>query len=225
MHGDEAAAAENIFGMSGKEATFKDSVTGQPLEPTLVKAVRKLEVEYFDAKEVWEKRPRAEALARTGKAPISVRWIDTNKGDDDAPNYRSRLVAREIRRRGKIPIFAPAPPLESFRAVVSLAATAVAGPPKHERNPRSQHRTQLSVIDISRAYFCAATGPEDPTYVESQIEDPEHGVVVVRLLKHMCGTRKARDGWHEEISGTLTSKLGFPKEVPSACIFRHPEGR
>jgi len=39
----------------------------------------------------------------------------------------------------------------------------------------------------------------------------------------MYGTRKAGDGWHEEISGSLTDKLGFSKGDASACIFRHPE--
>ena len=43
------------------------------------------------------------------------------------------------------------------------------------------------------------------------------------LLKHMYGTRKTGDGWHEEISDTLMSKLGFSKGDASACIFRHPE--
>ena len=52
-----------------------------------MKAARKLEMEYFDAKQ--------EAPAKTGKAPITVRWVDTNKGDDDDTNYRSRLVAME----------------------------------------------------------------------------------------------------------------------------------
>ena len=67
--------------------------------------------------------PRSEALARTGKPPISVRWIDTNKGDDAAPNIRCRLFAREIRRAGEDPIFALTPPLESLRAILSLADT------------------------------------------------------------------------------------------------------
>ena len=39
----------------------------------------------------------------------------------------------------------------------------------------------------------------------------------------MYGTRKAGAGWHVEISGTLTDKLGFTKGDASACIFRHPE--
>ena len=42
---------------------------------------------------------REECLINTGKNPISVRWVDINKGDDATPNYRSRLVARDIRKK------------------------------------------------------------------------------------------------------------------------------
>ena len=90
----------------------KDSVTGQLLPEVLVRAARQLELEYFEKKQVWEKMPRSKALAKTGKAPISVRWTGTNKGDNDAPNIRCRLVATEIRKSGEDPICAPTPPLE-----------------------------------------------------------------------------------------------------------------
>ena len=111
-------------------------------------------------------------MARTGKKPISVRWLDGNKGDDEECNYRSRLVAREIRKHGENPIFAPTPPLESLRTIVSLAATSIPGECEHVRDPHSEHRTQISFIEISRAYFCAETDPNDPTYVELPKEDP-----------------------------------------------------
>jgi hypothetical protein len=101
-----------------------------------------------------------------GKAPISVRWVDVNKGDDLQPNYRSRLVAREIRRFGEEPIFAPTPPLESLRTILSLAATDRPGRARHVKDPASEKRTQVSFIDIKRAYLCAKTDPSDPTYVE-----------------------------------------------------------
>ena len=78
-----------------------DASTGQQLNEKLVRLARVLEMEYFDSKNVCTKVPRQEAFARAGKAPISVKWVDTNKGDDENPNYRSRLVAREIRRRGE----------------------------------------------------------------------------------------------------------------------------
>ena len=145
-----------------KEKVFRDDLTGQVLVPALVHAARRKELEYFCSKQVWEKRPRAESLAKMGKPPITVRWIDVNKGDDVVPNYRSRLVAREIRRHGEDPIFAPTPPLESLRTVLSFAATDVEGLPKHVRDPSSEERTQVSFVDISRAYFCAATDPEGP---------------------------------------------------------------
>jgi hypothetical protein len=41
------------------------------------------------------------ALRRTGKPPITVRWVEVNKGDDLDLKIRSRLVAREIRLKGK----------------------------------------------------------------------------------------------------------------------------
>ena len=71
--------------------------------------------------------PRALAKETTGKAPITVKWIDVNKGDDTSPSYRSRLVAREVRQSWEASIFAPTPPLESLRSILSLAATDLEG--------------------------------------------------------------------------------------------------
>ncbi len=213
----------NVTIEDDKVEQFFDSVTGQPLVAELVKEARRKELEFFKKMAVWVKRKRGEAFSRMGKAPISVRWIDTNKGDDEQPNYRSRLVAREVRRRGEDPIFAPTPPLESLRTILSLAATEVLGGRKHDRDPHSERRTQVSFIDISRAYLTAPTDPEDPTYVELPAEDEDAGSdKCALLLKHMYGTRKAGDGWHEHYSSTLVGELGFKKGCASACVFRHP---
>ena len=51
----------------------------------------------------------SEAVRVTGKKPITVRWVDHDKGDEDNPNVRPRLVARDIRKGGES-IFAPTPP-------------------------------------------------------------------------------------------------------------------
>ena len=72
-------------------------MTGQYLRDDLVMAARAKELEFFKSKGVWTKKLKAEARTMTGKPPISVRWVDINKGDDDAPNYRSRLVARQMK--------------------------------------------------------------------------------------------------------------------------------
>ena len=96
---------------SGK---YKDDLTRQPLRDDLVKAARAKELEFFSSKGVWAKVPRPRSVGRTGKPPISVRWVDVNKGGEDDPNYRSRLVARQLKATdfsGKS-YFAPASPLK-----------------------------------------------------------------------------------------------------------------
>ena len=99
--------------------------------------------------------------------------VDIHKGDDEEPKYRSRLVAREIRRHGEASFFAPTPPLESIRLVLSMAATDLPGHIKHDRSPLSEGRTQISVIDISRAYFNAKVDEHDSIYVDLPDEDPD----------------------------------------------------
>ena len=78
--------------------------------------------------------------------------------------------------------------------MLSFAATDLDGH-VHVRDPASEARTQVSFTDIARAYFCAATDPNDPTYVELPDEHPGKAQGMCgMLLKHMYGTRKAADG-------------------------------
>ena len=62
--------------------------------------------------------------------PITVKWVDTNKGDDKKPNYRSRVVAREIKKLKNLgnqfrvkELFSAMPPLEALKVLVSLLVT------------------------------------------------------------------------------------------------------
>ena len=112
-------------GFSGR---YKDDISGQVLRDDLVKKARQDELQYFLAKGVWTKVPKAQARRETGKNAISVRWVDVNKGDDAEPRYRSRLVARQLKvhdHSGES-YFAPAPPLEALRIIISLAITTCA---------------------------------------------------------------------------------------------------
>ena len=82
----------------GYSGEFKDDISGQVLKGSLARAARATELEFFHSKKVWRKVPKAQARSETGRPPISVRWVDVNKGDEVNPNYRSRLVARQLRR-------------------------------------------------------------------------------------------------------------------------------
>ena len=79
------------------DSIYKDDLTGKLLDPVLVTVARQKELDFFEAEEVWTKRPVYEARRKTGKPPITVRWVDVNKGDNLNPDIRSRLVARQIR--------------------------------------------------------------------------------------------------------------------------------
>ena len=54
---------------------------------------------------MYEYAYKVDAKTVTGRPPIRLKWIDTNKGDKGRPNYRSRLVCTEVRRKGTVPIF------------------------------------------------------------------------------------------------------------------------
>ena len=101
--GEQPRQSQWLLKMSWKGEDFVDDLTGLPLPPDLCRAARKKELDYFESKGVWELRSVNEARKRMGRAPISVRWVETNKGDDQNPNIRSRLVAREIRTQGRTP--------------------------------------------------------------------------------------------------------------------------
>ena len=58
---------------------FVDDITGQPLDPELCRIARRKEIEYFQSKGVWDMRRVQEAWAKTGRPPISVRWVEVNK--------------------------------------------------------------------------------------------------------------------------------------------------
>ena len=145
---------------ANRHERFVDDLTGLPLDPELCRAARRKELDYFESKHVWVLKKISECKARTGRPPISVRWVETNKGDDQSPNIRSRLVAREMRLPGEEAVFAPTPPLETLRMVLSHAVTDFEGEEPKCFDPSSDQRQQVLLIDISRAYFNAPTGSQ-----------------------------------------------------------------
>ncbi len=74
-----------------------DAITGQRLPPELIKQGRALEMEFLGKWEVYSYASYDECLTKTGNRPIKTKWVQTNKGDDVAPNVRCRWVAREFR--------------------------------------------------------------------------------------------------------------------------------
>ena len=70
-----------------------DDLTGMRLDAGMVIEARAREVQYVKDKRVYTSITRKEAQAKGWKV-IKTRWIDINKGDDNNPVYRSRLVGK-----------------------------------------------------------------------------------------------------------------------------------
>ena len=105
-------------------------------------------------------------------------------------------------------MFAPTPPLEALRPVLSYCGADMAGEKPKCRDGRSPNRIQLSLIDISRAEFNAKCDPAKPTFVALPTEDKDHRSICGLLLKHIYVTHAAADCWQQEYSSTMI-ELGF----------------
>ena len=93
---------------------------------------------------IWHEMDEEECWRKTGRAPVTVRWVDTNKG---SPVIRSRLVARDFRQPGdkdRQDLFAAMPPLEMKRLLISKAAAF----------PAKGSVSKLLFIDVKKAHLC-----------------------------------------------------------------------
>ena len=122
-------------------------MSGVVLDSRGVAAARQDEMHYMEKLGVFERRLVSEALEATGRPPLPSGWVDTNKGGQQRPELRSRLVAKETKRLSTLgpddaaTTFAATPPLEGLRLMLSLAMTGM-----------SRNRV-LTFIDISRAHL------------------------------------------------------------------------
>ena len=105
---------QNVQGET--QGCYWDDLTGEPLDPVLVQAGRKLEMEYCESYPVWIPVPIEECWEMTGKGPIGSKWVDINKGDKVNPDIRCRLVATEVRIHKREDLFAATPPLEAVKS-------------------------------------------------------------------------------------------------------------
>ena len=168
----------------GERSSFVDEISGKALKTSLVEAARAEKLEYARRYQVWDLVPTSECWERTGAAPIGSRWIDLNKGDEKAPNYRSRLVIQEVRHSGIEAIFAATPPLESIRYLLSLQRS-------------SRRKRKVMFIDIRRAHWTAAIQRLVYVRLPSDVCGAE---MCGRLNKAMYGCRDAAQCWEAEIT-------------------------
>ena len=80
----------------GNIQKYFDEVTHIELPAELVRAARTEEIEHFNTLLVWDVVKTQECWDKTGGPPITTKWVDVNKGDQQEYDVRCRLVAREM---------------------------------------------------------------------------------------------------------------------------------
>ena len=126
------------------------------LDHELVQRARQVEMEFFRQMRVYDKVHKSHAK---GKKLITCKRVDTNKGDALRPDYGSRLVWREIKHDSRLDLFAPTPPLEVMKMLITHCAD----------NQNRDQPLRIATIDVRRAYFYAPV--EREVYVKLPAED------------------------------------------------------
>lgn len=93
---------------------------------------------------VYKKVLRSDVKKQGGKI-ISTKWVDPDKGFMGKANYRSRLVAREIKKDKRMDLFSATPPLETIKLLVADCA----------KGQKQKSPLRMAACDVSRAYFYA----------------------------------------------------------------------
>ena len=104
---------------------------------------------------------------------MGIRWVDTNKGDNENPEYRSRIVAKDLKTKRDpnmpaIDTFAPMPALEMLKLMLSLAS-------EWRKSFRGGSLT-IMVVDVKRAHWNAAA--RRVIYIQLPDDDYEEGMWV-----------------------------------------------
>ena len=123
-----------------------DDVNNIQLPMNLVKEARQEEMGHMKGK-IFKIVKRTEAWRVTGRAPITTKWVDTDKthGTGD-PLVRSRWVARDFKdkkEKDREDLFSATPPIEMMRFVLSRQAT--------RRDDGEDRKTMY--IDVKKAHL------------------------------------------------------------------------
>ena len=93
-----------------------------------------------------------ECLAKTGKPPISTRWVDVDKGRNGIVDIRSRLVARDFKIRGDGREF------EVFFRMAVLDGSVHGGEEKG--------KVKLMFLDVKKAHLNGIVKDDEFAYIE-----------------------------------------------------------
>ena len=131
------------------------------------------EMSHMERLEVGIESTEEECWAKTGKAPVTTKWVRVNKGTSSSPIIRARLVAREFKTKGGESPFAAIHLLEAKKLFFRLIA-------KEQRVWRRDRweRRKLMLIDLMKVH------------VNGRVPDDEFAFFFVKLPDGKIWRRK-----------------------------------
>ena len=181
-----------------------DDVNGESLDPEKVAASRAEEVEFMQTRGIWEVVDLNMCWEILGKAPTSVKWVDTKK--------RSRLVGRDFKPKGeqeRADIFASMPPWEAKKLLFSKAAS----------QDGLSRRRKLLFVDATKAHVNGVCDVD--AFIELPPEAYEEGKCA--KLKHwLYGMRPAARAWEDLYAERLVA-VGYEQGKSAPTVFANVE--
>ena len=192
-----------------------DGITGTKLPPDLVASTTADEMDFMKRLTVYEYDLVDNCLACTGKPPISVGWVRINKGDDDNPSIRCRLVVQETARQTSLDLSDPAqtfsatPPYEALRFLCSCHMTP--------KKPSDIEERVIAFIDVSRAHPHAPITRD--VWIKLPAEDPKSKDprICGKLKRSLYGTRDAGRNFELFTCDFMTGE-SFTQGIWSPCF-------
>ena len=193
-----------------------DELSGQWLDAEKVTEGRREEIEHMEGEldmfipATWE-----ECMEKTGRPPITTKWVDVNKGTPKCQVVRSRLVARDFKHKGesaRFDLFAAMPPLEAKRMLLRMAIRRC--------RERPNEKYKLMFIDVKKAHLNGMVPEDEWVFV---VLPPEAGGGVARLRRWLYGMRPAARAWEDHYATKLVEEAGFRRGVSAPTVFWHPE--
>ena len=155
-------------------------------------------------------------MLKTGKAPITTKWVDVDKGRDGEVLIRSRLVARDFKNKNderNFDLFAPTPPLERKRLLFRMARVkgSVGGNDK-------DGQVKLMYIDVKKGHL---NGEVDDDFAYVTLPK-EVGGGVGRLRRWLYGMRPAASAWEDHYAANLKNE-GYERGRAAPTAFTNKE--
>ena len=137
--------------------------------------------------------------------------MDLDKGTDEDPDVRCRLVARDFEPKGekdREDLFAAMPPLECKKVLFRKAV---------QMPRRGGKKMKLLFIDVKKAHLNAFLEEGEHAYIDLPEEDAEMGMCG-RLRRWLYGMRPAASAWEKDYTDNLES-IGFRRGRAAPTVF------